>query len=135
MREDFFFSIRSYISDESNQFTFLTFIDVSIEKHYSHKQADGNGRHFFFCSNNTQLFEFLMTYMPELRNDLSSKIIFNISADNSKFCGQQRIVNHLTGKISQIISYSLYFFWEIHPKMCFTKTYPMTIKFSCYSFT
>ena len=57
--------------------------------------------------------------MPKVYNDMSSKIICNdlsadISVKSSKFCEKERIQNHLTGKISQIISYSLYFFWEIH---------------------
>lgn len=57
--------------------------------------------------------------MPELYNDLSSKIICNdlsadISIKSSKFCEKGRIWNHLTGKISQIIIYSLYFFWEMN---------------------
>ena len=59
--------------------------------------------------------------MPKLYDDLSSKIIFNdlsadISIESCKFCKKRRIENHLTDKISQIISYSLYFFWEIYPK-------------------
>ena len=92
----------------------------------------------FYYGINTQLFKFLLMYMPKLYN-LSSKIIFNdlstdISIRSSKFCEKQRIGNHLTSKISQIISYSLYFFWEIYPKKCFTKTF-LIIKFSCYSFT